>query len=130
MGPIEFGGPISNLPAGIVLQLDSQKRELAVCSVAHVLALPLGCGFVLIGLRWLGLFAPVACVRDSFAVIMSGASQLNKALASTPGVSLYRVEELIFRVIYYRGWQREENRWHLVPAKVVIVVRRDHRCRG
>lgn len=96
MGSIEFGGPISNLPAGIVLQLDSQKRELAVCSMAHVLALPLWRGFVLIGLRWLGLFAPVACVRDSFAVIMSGASQLNKALARTSGVSLYRVEKLIF----------------------------------
>lgn len=130
MGPIEFGGPISNLPARIVLQLDPQKRELAVCPMAHIFALPLGRGFVLIGLRRLGLFTPVACVRDGFTVIMGGASQLNKALASTPSVRLYGVEELIFRVIYYRGWQREENRWHLVRAKVVIIARGCRWCRG
>lgn len=103
MGPIELRGPIPNLPARIVLQLDSQKRELAVCPMTHVLALPLGRGFVLIGLHWLGLFTPVACVRDGFTVIMSGAPQLNKALASTPGVRLYGIKEFIFRIIYYRG---------------------------
>lgn len=92
MGPIKLGGPISNFPASIVLQLDSQKRELAVCPMAHVLALPLWRRFVLIRLRWLGLFTSVACVGDGLAIIMGGASQLNKALASTPGVALYGVK--------------------------------------
>jgi hypothetical protein len=64
--------------------------------MAHVLAFPLRCGLVLVGLRWLGLFTPVACVCDGFTVIMSGASQLNKALAGIPGVRLYSVEKLIF----------------------------------
>lgn len=92
MGSIKLGGPISNFPACIILQLDPQKRELAVCPMAHVFALPLWRGFILIGLRWLGLFTSVACVGDGFTVIMGGTSQLNKALASTPSVALYGVK--------------------------------------
>lgn len=131
MASIELGGPISNLPACIILQLDPQKRELAVCPMAHILALPVGRGIILVGLRWLGLLTPIACVSDGFTVIMSGASQLNKALASTPGVRLYSVKKLIFRVIYYRGWQREENRLlDRVRAEIVVIVRGSHRCHG
>jgi hypothetical protein len=95
MGPIELRGPISNFPACIILQLDAQKRELAVCPMIRILTLPLRRGFILIGLGRLGFFAPIACVRDGFAVIMRGASQLHKALASNSGVGLYCIEELI-----------------------------------
>lgn len=92
---IQLRRPISNLPAGIILQLDSEKGKLAVRAIRRLLALSLRSGIVF-GSGRLGLFAPVACVRDGFAVIVRRAPQLDEALAGGSGVRLDRVEKLVF----------------------------------